>query len=133
MCEYCDFREPDRFGVSIDGKGVDALTMTIHEGGTVHLHGYCDYSRVEDRYQFNYCPMCGRKLSGDAEGENKPHYKPEETYMILSDCGGDCIVASWNDVLKCVNEEIAEAGDANVSVYQRVAQAYAVCTAAWHD
>ena len=47
--------------------------------------------------------------------------------------GGDRIVGSWDDVLRSVNEEIAEVGDADICVYQRVAQAYAVCTAAWYD
>ena len=86
MCKYCDFREPDRFGVSIDGEGVDALTMTIHEGGKVHLHGYCDYNRVEDRYQFNYCPMCGRKLSDDVDVEDKDRETLEHCLRIVKGC-----------------------------------------------
>ena len=133
MCQYCDFREPDRFGVSIDGKGVDALTMTIHEGGTVHLRGYCDYSRVEDRYQFNYCPMCGRKLSDDDSVEDKQHYKPKETYAIFTEtsCGAESVVFSWKDVLDYVQEVMDNGADDYVEVFQKVAEARLRCSMDW--
>ena len=125
MCVYCNFDGLENWGDSIHCIGAEDFRLTLSGDGVGKFRGFTEEIYIKGDFNFNYCPMCGRKLSGDVEGEDKPHYKPEETYTIFTEtsCGAESVVFSWKDVLDYVQEVMDNGADDYVEVFQKVAEA----------
>ena len=58
-CEYCDGELLKQKEVISD---YEDFTLIVGSITIVEYQGYT-FDRSEDTFRFNYCPMCGRKLS----------------------------------------------------------------------
>lgn len=69
MCHYCDVRMPDGCGFELDSKRKDFELMLYPNGNTRVIYDDCKGNVYRDDFYFNYCPMCGKKLS-ESDDEN---------------------------------------------------------------
>lgn len=64
MCEYC------KNGMALTPiKRIDGIDLYVEGSAIISNVEYMifgDGGDVETEYDINYCPMCGRKLGGDA-------------------------------------------------------------------
>lgn len=87
MCEYCDKRKNIKINPSPLHKEDQPDSAVIMDGGMVLFKNHLAFGSID----FDYCPMCGRKLVEKCvnELEFAPEWdghKPEDVDRLLSLC-----------------------------------------------